>query len=181
MSLSLLIADLHAEPNRINYWTQPGVPPTPSFPFSKKRYLGPFALNETRDMLNGIGQLMGRCFDDPLVKAIHSESGGYPILSRQIASVIARRREGLKELTLDSETRELLNDLFYEEPYLDTYCDQSIWEDMQCKGPQAAAPVLLVLACIARPYLCQLSCGSSELTTQKSTSASRSPHFAITA
>jgi hypothetical protein len=91
--VALLIADLRADANRINHWPQPGVATNPVYSyFFKEVYLAPFEPAETRAMLDGIGQLMGVAFDEPLVAAIHAESGGHPILSRQIASALIKSR-----------------------------------------------------------------------------------------
>jgi tetratricopeptide (TPR) repeat protein len=149
--LSLLIADLHADSNRINYWTQGVGPTNPVFSFFKEVYLGPFELVETRDMLNGIGQLMGYTFDDSLIESIHSEAGGYPVLSRQIASTLTVGLSGSSQLTLDNRNRKMLGDLFNLSAFFRTYCKRSIWEDMRDKGPRAASDILRILACTNRP------------------------------
>ena len=152
---------MHAEPNRINYWSQPGAATNPVFSFFKEVYLAPFELAETRDMLNGIGQLMGYSFDDPLIGAIHAESGGYPILSRQIASILIGWRKGKPitsgqvALTLDARNRESLEGLFdlQSSLSLSNYCKESILKDMEIKGPRGAGEILRVLAATGTPVL----------------------------
>jgi hypothetical protein len=154
--LSLLIADLHADANRINYWPGIDVATNPVFSFFKEHYLPPFETDETVAMLDGIGRLMGYRFDETLTRAIHAESGGLPILSRQVASALIRRRKGepttpgQDALTLDARNRESLDGLFDLSNYLHFYCEGSIMGDMEAKGHAARGTSS---ACWPRPEL----------------------------
>jgi hypothetical protein len=155
--LSILIADLHAEANRINYWPGLDVATNPVFSFFKEVYLPPFEPDETVAMLDGIGRLMGYPYDGDLARAIHAESGGLPILSRQVASVLIGRRKGesstsaLKPLALDARNREILEGLFDLSTYLPSYCEASILGDMETKGPRGAGEILRILAATDQP------------------------------
>ncbi len=91
--LSVLIADIHADANRINYWPGLDVDSNPVFAFFKEVYLPPFRSDETYAMLDGIGRLMGYKFHPFLATDIHAESGGIPIVSRQAASVLIGDRK----------------------------------------------------------------------------------------
>ncbi|MEI2577866.1 ATP-binding protein [Scytonema sp. PRP1] len=69
--LSLLVADVHPDCNRINMWKQQGVATNPVFSFFKEVFLPPFSEEETKDMLINIGKLMGLEFDEQTPKQIH--------------------------------------------------------------------------------------------------------------
>ncbi len=89
--MSLLIADVHPDCNRINSWAQTGVATNPVFSFFKEIFLPPFSEAETQNMLVNLGKLMGLEFDAATPKQIHYNSGGHPFVSRQIARFLTQK------------------------------------------------------------------------------------------
>ena len=89
--MSLLVADVHPDCNRINSWQQTGVATNPVFSFFKEIFLPPFSPEETQDMLINLGQLMGLEFDKATPQQIHYQSGGHPFVSRQIARFLTQK------------------------------------------------------------------------------------------
>ncbi|WP_366914243.1 HEAT repeat domain-containing protein [Mastigocoleus sp. MO_188.B34] len=89
--MSLLVADVHPDCNRINSWTQAGVATNPVFSFFKEIFLPPFSEEETQDMLVNLGKLMGLEFDTATPQQIHYQSGGHPFVSRQIARFLTQK------------------------------------------------------------------------------------------
>ncbi|MGH2413171.1 MAG: hypothetical protein ACRDEA_05685 [Microcystaceae cyanobacterium] len=89
--LSILVADVHPDCNRMNSWTQPGVATNPVFSFFKEVFLPPFSEDETKDMLINIGKLMGLEFDDQTPRQIHHQSGGHPFVSRQLTRFLIEK------------------------------------------------------------------------------------------
>ena len=157
--LSLLIADLHPDCNRINYWSQSDVATNPIYNFVTEFFVRPFDGGETDEMLNGIGSLMGRRFAPPLSEAIHVKSGGHPVLSRQIASLIVNGQSEQKHLVLDSQAENILENLFDAESFFSTYCEQSLLQDVQKRGSKGSEEIVRILACYDGPgvTLAQLS------------------------
>ncbi|NES77109.1 MULTISPECIES: ATP-binding protein [Okeania] len=90
-SLSLLVADVHPDINRINQWQQSNVPTNPVFNFFKEIFVVPFSVDETTRMLTDIGNLMGITFDEETQSEIHIRSGGHPFVSRQLASLLCKK------------------------------------------------------------------------------------------
>ncbi|MEC4815193.1 MAG: hypothetical protein SAK29_18235, partial [Scytonema sp. PMC 1069.18] len=89
--LSLLVADVHPDCNRINIWKQQGVSTNPVFSFFKEVFLPPFSKSETEEMLTNIGKLMGLEFDEQTPRQIHRQSGGHPFVSRQLARFLTAK------------------------------------------------------------------------------------------
>ncbi|KST66441.1 HEAT repeat domain-containing protein [Mastigocoleus testarum] len=89
--ISLLVADVHPDCNRINSWTQAGVATNPVFSFFKEIFLPPFSEEETQEMLVNLGKLMGLEFDAATPQQIHYQSGGHPFVSRQIARFLTNK------------------------------------------------------------------------------------------
>jgi hypothetical protein len=148
--LALLVADLHPDCNSRNYWPQPGVGTNPLHNALVEFYVPPFNEEETHDMLNGIGGLMNREFHASLSRAIHRKSGGHPVLSRQLASLIVARRSNQKAFVLDDGNRSLLENAFDASSFFQKYCSEAFLSDMQIKGPPAAERILRHLACTDR-------------------------------
>ncbi len=89
--LSLLVADAHPDCNRINYWNQEGVRTNPVFSFFQEVFLPTFPYEDTHMMITDIAKLMGREFEEPVLERIHEQSGGYPLIARQLASLLHKK------------------------------------------------------------------------------------------
>jgi HEAT repeat protein len=157
--LSLLVADVHPDCNRINMWKQQGVATNPVFSFFKEVFLPPFAEEETKDMLINIGKLMGLEFDEQTPKQIHRQSGGHPFVSRQLARFLTEKIQNKNQdkNTNPSQSRNMLIEWAMVERYLEktlshkgelkNYLEKSIWEDLEKRNFDVAIAVLQAIAC----------------------------------
>ncbi|OKH52190.1 hypothetical protein NIES2130_32545 [Scytonema sp. HK-05] len=157
--LSLLVADVHPDCNRINMWKQQGVATNPVFSFFKEVFLPPFAEEETKDMLINIGKLMGLEFDEQTPKQIHRQSGGHPFVSRQLARFLTERIKDKNQdkNTKPSQSRNMLIEWATVERYLEktlshkgelkNYLEKSIWEDLEKRDFEVAIALLRAIAC----------------------------------
>jgi len=146
--LSLLVADVHADCNRINQWQQPDVPTNPVFSFFKEYFISPFSQSETTRMLTDIGELMGVTFDQATQIAIHRESGGHPFIARQLASLLCKKvaPENKGEINLSAAQR-YLNKPFTYSGVLKDYFGQNIWADLDKRNFTCAIALLKLLTC----------------------------------
>ena len=157
--MSLLVADVHPDCNRINSWTQAGVATNPVFSFFKEIFLPPFSEEETQDMLVNLGQLMGLEFDTATPQQIHYQSGGHPFVSRQIARFLT---EKITDKDKDNHTKapqnsnmliewgmveKYLKKTLTQRGQLKNYLEKSIWEDLEKRNFQVAIAVLQCIAC----------------------------------
>ncbi len=153
--ISLLIADVHPDCNRINYWSQPGVATNPVYSFFKEIFLAPFSAEETQDMLVNLGKLMGLEFDADTPQQIHNQSGGHPFVSRQLARFLTEKIKDNN--TKLNQNGNLLITWAMVQPYLartltqkgelKNYLEKSIWEDLEKRNFQVAISILRVIAC----------------------------------
>jgi len=145
--LALLVADVHPDLNRINYWTQEGVATNPVNGFFKEVFLYPFAIEETKTMLTDIGRLMGRAFDGQMLEAIHSGSGGHPFVARQLASLICSKISARQAGPITSQqAQQYLTKPFAYSGVLKSYFGENIWGDLKKRDFKAAMFVLKALA-----------------------------------
>ncbi|BAY30016.1 HEAT repeat-containing PBS lyase [Nostoc carneum NIES-2107] len=152
--ISLLIADVHPDCNRINYWSQSGVATNPVYSFFKEIFLAPFSADETQDMLVNLGKLMGLEFDADTPQQIHNQSGGHPFVSRQLARFLTEKVDNNTKL---NQNGNLLITWAMVAPYLartltqtgelKNYLEKSIWEDLEKRDFQVAISILRVIAC----------------------------------
>jgi hypothetical protein len=153
--ISLLVADVHPDCNRINNWRQQGVRTNPVFQFFKEVFVAPFTPDETRSMLSNIGRLMGREFDDSTIEVIHHESGGYPFVARQLASYICSKIpvQENQEIRL-SDIQEDLEDMPSESATLKSYLRESIWNDLEKRQDSSTTSNSKISMCILRILAC---------------------------
>ncbi len=149
--LSILIADVHPDLNRINHWSQASVPTNPVFNFFKEIFVFPFSQEETTEMLTEIGKLMGVAFDKETLVTIHHESGGHPFIARQLASLLCQKTDKEKSdsgklIKLSAVTRYLKRPFKYS-GILKDYFEQSIWADLKKRKNFSAMAILQLLAC----------------------------------
>ncbi|MEH1899973.1 MAG: hypothetical protein V7L04_00735 [Nostoc sp.] len=154
LQMSLLVADVHPDCNRINSWEQKGVATNPVFSFFKEIFLPPFSAEETQEMLVNLGKLMGLEFDTTTPQQIHHQSGGHPFVSRQLARFLT---EKIKDNTKPVVNGNMLIEWAMVEPYLEktlsqtgelkNYLERSIWEDLEKRDFQVAITVLRTIAC----------------------------------
>ena len=152
--MSLLIADVHPDCNRINSWTQKGVATNPVFSFFKEIFLPPFAEEETQEMLINIGKLMGVEFDTATPKQIHYQSGGHPFVSRQIARLLTEKIKEQNNKTSQNGSLRIewamggsLEKTLSRKGELKNYLEKSIWEDLEKRNFQVAIAILRTVAC----------------------------------
>jgi len=145
--LSLLVADVYPNCNRINHWEQKEVPTNPVFSFFKEVFLSPFSERETAEMLTDIGKLMSVDFDQKTLQAIYRESGGHPFIARQIAHFLneALCQHGNTFIEWSAAQEELENSSLYFDELIN-YFDESIWKDLENRNFQAATNILEALA-----------------------------------
>lgn len=147
-SLSLLVADVHPDINRINQWTQPNVPTNPVFNFFKEIFVVPFSADETTQMLTDIGSLMGITFDEETQSEIHIRSGGHPFVSRQLASLLGKKVAAEHEGNIQfADAERYLSKPFTYSGVLKDYCGQNIWGDLKKREFQSAMAIIRLLAC----------------------------------
>jgi len=146
--LSLLVADVHPDCNRINQWQQADVPTNPVFNFFKEVFVLPFSPEETARMLTDIGELMGVKFDGPTLSAIHRESGGHPFVARQLASLLCKKilPNGGGEIQ-SSAAQSYLDRPFTYSGILKDYFAQNIWGDLDKRNFDSAMAILKLLSC----------------------------------
>jgi ABC-type multidrug transport system ATPase subunit len=146
--ISLLVADVHPDCNRINHWKQAGLPTNPVFNFFKEVFLSSFSQDETRQMLVDIGKIMGFSFDEETPLAIHQQSGGHPFLSRQLASLVCSEaaKSNHKKIEWSTAQRYIKNPFIYS-GVLKGYFEQNIWNDLQKNNFTSAIVILKMLAC----------------------------------
>ncbi|MGD1701271.1 HEAT repeat domain-containing protein [Dapis sp. BLCC M229] len=147
-SLSLLVADVHPDINRINQWKQPNVPTNPVFNFFKEIFVVPFSADETTRMLTDIGNLMGITFDAATQSEIHIRSGGHPFVSRQLASLLCKKVAKEHEGNIHfADAERYLSKPFTYSGVLKDYCGQNIWGDIEKREFQSAMAIMRLLAC----------------------------------
>lgn len=143
----ILIADVHPDCNRINYWAQPGLPSNPVNQFFKECFLEPFSQDDTSTMIENIGRLMGRTFDDKTLSAIHRESGGHPFVARQLASLLCSKLSEQKEASIAwASARRYIEKPFYHSGVLKDYFEHNIVGDIKMRRLDSALAVLKSLA-----------------------------------
>jgi hypothetical protein len=143
--LALLVADVHPDCNRINYWMQEDVASNPVYNFFKEVFLPPFSQQETTDMITDLGRFMGRTFDAQTLQAIYRESGGHPYVARQLASLVYARVPTASITWSDAQPYVERSFLYY--GVLRNYCIESIWGDLQKRNFTSAMAILQILAC----------------------------------
>jgi hypothetical protein len=153
--MSLLVADVHPDCNRINSWSQTGVATNPVFSFFKEIFLPPFSTEDTAEMLINLGKLMGLEFDAATPQQIHRQSGGHPFVSRQLTRFLTEKIKNNN--TKPAVNGNMLIEWAMVEPYLDktlsqtgelkNYLERSIWEDLEKRDFQVAITVLRTIAC----------------------------------
>ncbi|GGA49587.1 HEAT repeat domain-containing protein [Okeania sp. KiyG1] len=147
-SLSLLVADVHPDINRINQWKQPNVPTNPVFNFFKEIFVVPFSADETNRMLTDIGNLMGITFDQETQSEIHIRSGGHPFVSRQLASLLSKKVAAEHEGNIEfADAQRYLSKPFTYSGVLKDYCGQNIWSDIEKREFQSAMAIIRLVAC----------------------------------
>ncbi|WP_017744034.1 HEAT repeat domain-containing protein [Scytonema hofmannii] len=146
--LSLLVADVHPDCNRMNTWNQEGVSTNPVFSFFKEIFLPPFSQEETQDMLTNIGKLMGLEFDEETLRQIHGQSGGHPFVSRQLARFLTEKiKQNGSGLVEWEVVGRYLDKALSRKGELKNYVEKSIWEDLEKRDFQVAIAVLKIIAC----------------------------------
>ncbi|MCP4545330.1 MAG: hypothetical protein GY835_02550 [bacterium] len=148
--MTLLVADVHPDCNRINHWPHAKASTNPIFGFFHEIFLEPFSLEETVTMLKDIGYLMGVEIDEAILSAIHAESGGHPFISRQLTSFLFRRVSdalGSDDNLALSTVKNMLSRALYHSATLKEYCNQSIWTDLHVRAACLEMDILRTLAC----------------------------------
>jgi hypothetical protein len=145
--LSLLIADVHPDCNRISQWPQADVPTNPIFGFLKEYFVQPFEFSETQEMIVDISGLMGIEFEGGIVDAIHHQSGGHPFMARQLSSLLYQKCDNSNgQITLEM-AHKYLNRSFTYSGVLKDYCGNNIWKDLEKRGFGAAIALFQLMAC----------------------------------
>ena len=150
-AMTLLVADVVPDCNRINHWPQRGATTNPVYTFFKEIFLAPLSQDESVTMLRDLGGLMGRRFDDRTVQRIHQESNGHPFIARQLASVVCNEvsDEG-RDVIRWSKARRYVEEPFRYAPVrsanLKEYCRTGVSDEVERRGLSAANTVLRYLS-----------------------------------
>ena len=146
-NLSLLITDAYPNCNRINQWTQPGVPTNPVFSFFKEELIAPFLKEDTTTMITDIGKLMLRSFDEKTLSEIHARSGGHPFLARQIASLLCEKIPvEVSQHIKWGNSKGYLDDILSYSGFLRNFIEENIWAGFNKHNFEPARLVLRTLA-----------------------------------
>ncbi len=141
----LIATDVHPDFNRTNQWPQEGTAANPVYNFFKEIYLAPFDEESTKNLIDGIGSLMGLQFEEDVMKSIHKASGGHPYISRQLASLVSKTgNEDPGPIQLSAASR-YLDDPFIYSGLLKNYFDENVWGDLMKRKFDSAMAVLRVL------------------------------------
>jgi ligand-binding sensor domain-containing protein len=84
--ISLVIADLKPSFNRVNAFAVAGIDTNPFYRFFQEYFLPPLDALECHTMLTEIGHVMGLTLAPEAITWLYENSGGYPALTRQLAS-----------------------------------------------------------------------------------------------
>lgn len=146
--LSLLVADVHPDCNRISQWPQKDVPTNPVFGFFKECFVQPFKPQETIEMIADISSLMGIEFKGAIMETIHHHSGGHPFIARQLASLLYKKCvvSNNNQVDWDSAQKYLSRPFTYS-GILKDYCGNNIWKDLEKRGFDAAISIFRLMAC----------------------------------
>lgn len=146
--LSLLVADVHPDCNRISQWPQKDVPTNPVFGFFKECFVQPFKPQETIEMITDISNLMGIEFKGAIMENIHYRSGGHPFIARQLASLLYKKCvvSNSSQVDWDSAQKYLSRPFTYS-GILKDYCGNNIWKDLEKRGFDAAISIFRLMAC----------------------------------
>lgn len=145
--LSLLVADVHPDCNRINQWSQKDTTSNPVFSFFKEVFLTPFSEKETIQMLTDIGNLMGLEISEKIAEQIHLESGGHPFIARQISHYLYQ--SNLADINLSSSyrlTQDDWEDILIDFPELSNYFEESIWKDIKKRDQESILSIFKIIA-----------------------------------
>jgi len=145
-TVSILVADVHPDCNRINRW-HPEAPANPVFSFFKEFYLKPFSRDETDTMLLDIGRLMSRHFDTETLGVIHFLSGGHPFISRQLASLVAKTAANDEGRIEFRKAGKQLSRAIHDSSFLRAYIRTVVWDDHTRRASDANMSILRLLAC----------------------------------
>ncbi len=149
--LSLLVADAHPDCNRINHWCQEGVRTNPVFSFFQEVFLPTFPDEDTPMMISDISQLMGREFEQEVLERIHQQSGGYPLIARQLASLL-HQKLGSNPISLTA-AEPYLNNPFRYSGFLKDYFQNHLWKDLERRHFQSAIVILCSVALATKQQL----------------------------
>lgn len=144
--LSFLVAGVHPDSNRINYWSQAGVATNPVFSYFKEVYLTPFSEEDTHMMIEDLGRLMGLEFDEETLKRIHDLSGGQPFIARQLASILYEELSGDTHQIFWPKAQSYLEDPFRYNSFLRRFIKDNIWGYLEGNQFASAMTMLTLLA-----------------------------------
>jgi hypothetical protein len=125
--ISLLVADLRPLANRTNRFPAVEARTNPLYLFFREHTVTALDEPSTKEMLTVIGQTMGLELEAELLDAIWVDSGGFPLVARQLASATARHSDG--EVRLTRVHYEAALRWFRDEnTNIDAYLRRGIWE-----------------------------------------------------
>ncbi len=153
--LSLLIADVHPDCNRINQWPHAGVPTNPVFSYFKEVHIEPFSKDQTITMIDNIGKLMGRTYEHDTLVGISEASGGHPFLARQLASLLYQKipKQGDTPLVWSEAKYYIEQQSLRSSGIIRDYFAQNIWADIKKREFRSAMETLYAFACNNNSWL----------------------------
>ncbi|NEO88488.1 MAG: hypothetical protein F6J87_30305 [Spirulina sp. SIO3F2] len=144
--LSLLVADVHPDCNRINHWDYANIPTNPVFGFFKESFVSPFLAHETQEMLLDISKSMGIEIDTKTLENIHFLSGGHPFIARQLSSLLYQKCVAKSNPSIQyQDAQKYLNNPFRYSGILKDYCSKNIWQDLEKRHFESAMSIFCVM------------------------------------
>lgn len=98
----------------------------PIYSYFSKEYLSPLGFVDTKELLQGLGNLMGLYWSEEAIGFVHNRIGGHPLLVRAYGSIIHRanpNRETVLRVTLDDVVKLSSDFMLMMEPQLSQMLD----------------------------------------------------------
>jgi hypothetical protein len=124
--ISIVVADLHLDFNRVNVFGIRGLDTNPFYRFFQERFITPLNHDECTEMLTEIAHAMGLKLETDVQERIFADSGGNVSLARQLASSACRKRTGSEAVTM-AHYGEAVTSLREESGDLDSYFSENFW------------------------------------------------------
>lgn len=126
--ISLVIADLKPTFNRVNVFSVANLDTNPFYRFFQEYFLPPLDATECKEMLEEIGHAMGLTVTEEAITWLYENSGGYPALTRQLASAAYEQKsEGEEPLSVEN-CQKGYEKLDRESGDVDTFFSENLWQ-----------------------------------------------------
>jgi hypothetical protein len=144
----MVVAGLRADVNRM---ASIGGVENAGFNIFTELFLPPLDALECREMVTNIGQQIGMTYEDEALDIIYQESGGHPMLARQLCSLLwnhlRQAHPGQREITVTAQATRQMVVAFIDDNYRSSNL-AAIWES---RLNEAELAVVLRLAGSSEP------------------------------